>query len=170
MAKLNIVFLFLFLTTTAFSKDIDSTNRDSAYKYSMSVGMLIENYKGITFDADYSFSLGDNYYKIGYLSKGSFLGDTPNEAGQYFFRSFNISIGKRFQSEWFQASLFCGPSYVYGNSYSNESFNTIGLATQVQLLFRPANELGIGVGMQGNLNFVKNFGAIYVNFTIGNGQ
>jgi hypothetical protein len=33
-----------------------------------------------------------------------------------------------------------------------------------------ANEIGIGVGLQGNLNFVKNFGAVYVNITIGNGK
>jgi hypothetical protein len=66
--------------------------------------------------------------------------------------------------------LFCGPSYVYGNSYNNDSFNAIGLATQVQLLFRLADEIGIGVGMQGNLNFVKNFGAIYVNISLGNGK
>ncbi len=136
----------------------------------MNVGMFIENYKGITFDADYSFSLGEYFYKIGYISKGSFLNDTPEEDGQYFFRSINLSIGKRFQSEWFETSLFCGPAYVYGNSYSNKSFYTVGLATQVQLLFRPANEIGIGVGMQGNLNFVKNFGAIYLNITLGNGK
>jgi len=171
MTRMYFIFLLVLLATTAFSQEKDSTVNNSSYKYWMSVGMFIENYKGITFDADYSFSLGDNFYKVGYLSKGGFSSDgRPNEEGQYFFRSINVSMGKRFKSEWFQASLFCGPSYVYGNSYSNESFTTISLATQVQLLFMLANEIGIGVGLQGNLNFVKNFGAVYVNITIGNGK
>jgi hypothetical protein len=170
LGKLNFIFLLFLLNTPAFSQDKDSSYNGSAYKYWMTVGMFVENYKGITFDADYSFSIGDNFYKVGYLSKGSFWSDSPSEEGQHFFRSINISIGKRFLTEWFQASLFCGPSYVYGNSYNNDSFNAIGLATQVQLLFRLADEIGIGVGMQGNLNFVKNFGAIYVNISLGNGK
>lgn len=165
VGKIQSILLLFCFTSLTFCQ-----SKDTTYKYWLSLGVFAENYKGITYDADYNFSLGNNFYKIGYLSKGSFFGNRPNETGQYYFRSFNVSIGRRFQSQWFETSLFCGPSYVYGNSYSKESFNTVGLAAQVQLLFKPANEIGVGFGLQGNLNFRKNFGAIYVNITLGNGK
>ena len=56
LGKLNFIFLLFLLNTAAFSQDKDSAYKDSAYKYWMTVGMFVESYKGITFDADYFFS------------------------------------------------------------------------------------------------------------------
>ena len=135
MAKLYFIFLLFSLTAIAIGQ-----SKDTTYKYWMTIGISAENYVGITFDADYSFSLGDYFYKVGYLSKGGIeSGDMPY-GGQWFFRSYNVSIGKRYMVRWFQASLFCGPSYVHiikGNDFiSDETFHTVGLAAQVQLLLK----------------------------------
>jgi hypothetical protein len=168
MRKVYLLFLLLAATTT-FCQEKDST-----YKYWMTFGFFVD--KEMTLNADYSFSLGNNFYKVGYLKEGdSFpFGTIHADPDKYFFRSISTSIGKRFQSEWFQASAFCGPSYLFGekginiNQYKN--FNAVGLEAEIQLLFRFANEFGIGIGLHGNLNYIKNFGGININLTLGNGK
>lgn len=112
---------------------------------------------------NYSFSLSDNFYKVAYFVRDN----------KYLINSFDISIGKRFQSEWFEASVFGGPSYIFGEkpiSFGDkEKYMTFGLQTDLQLLFRIANEVGIGLGLYNNLNFVKNYSGININITLGNG-
>ncbi|MDP4117116.1 MAG: hypothetical protein Q8903_13345 [Bacteroidota bacterium] len=169
MRKIGLIFLLFVLMSTAFCQ-----NKDSAYKYWMTFGFWVD--KEITLDADYSFSLGDNFYKIGYLRKGDSFPITNSHAeiGKYLLRSVSATIGRRYRTDWFQGSVFCGPSFVYGENgisrnISNKFF-TAGLQTDIQLLFRYADELGIGVGLYGNLNFKKNYGGININLTLGNGK
>jgi hypothetical protein len=165
MRKMYLTFLLL-LTTTTFCQ-----NKDSTYKYWMTLGMWV-NQGEITFDGDYSFSLGNYFYKVGYLSKD----DETFHAGPdiYFFNSISGSIGKRFQSKWFEASVFCGPSCIIGEKGINQNiikkFTTVGLESKIQLLIKPANEVGFGISFYGNLNPMKNFGGINLNVTIGNGK
>ena len=45
-----------------------------------------------------------------------------------------------------------------------------GLRTDIQLLFKLANEVGFGIGLYGNLNFIKNYAGVSVNITLGNGK
>ena len=164
MRKVYLLFLLLVATTT-FCQD-----RDSTYKYWMTFGFWWEN-RETTLNADYNFSLGNYFYKVGYLRKE----DDTFHAGpdKFFFNSISFSIGKRFQSNWFESSVFCGPSYLFGekgiNIHQYKNFNAIGLEAEIQLLFRFANEFGIGVGLHGNLNYRKNFGGININLTLGNG-
>ena len=165
MRKMFLSFLLL-LTTTTFCQ-----NNDSTYQYWMTLGMGV-NQGGFTFDGDYSFSLGNNFYKVGYLFKDN---KTFNaESDKYFFNSISGSIGKRFQSKWFEASVFCGPSCIIGEKgiYQDiyKKFTTIGLESKIQLLIKPANEVGFGISCYGNLNPMKNFGGINLNITIGNGK
>ena len=141
---------------------------DSSYKYWMTFGFMFMN-ENISGNLGYSFSIGENFYKVGVLAK--------NEdffSPKYKFRSIDISFGKRFISEWWQTSFFAGPSYVFGdNSTSNgnkEIYESIGLQTDIQLLFRLADEIGIGVGLWGNVNFEKSLVGINVNITLGNGK
>jgi hypothetical protein len=44
------------------------------------------------------------------------------------------------------------------------------LESKIQLLIKPANEVGFGISFYGNLNPMKNFGGINLNVTIGNGK
>ena len=153
------------VTTT---KAQDSTNE---YKYWMTLGVGVYK-QTMSANLNYSFSLGDNFYKVGYLHRGGILGGSGEDG--LLNTSVDISIGKRIQSEWFQAAFFGGPSYIFGRKSighgDTENFKTVGLEADVQLLFRAANEVGIGVGLFGNINFVKSYSGISFNITIGNGK
>ena len=100
------------------------------------------------------------------------MGGLANDG--FMHRSVDISIGDRWQSEWFQSSFFVGPAFVFGEKKNvvgdRKNYNTIGVETELQLLFRLANEVGIGLGLYGNLNFQKNFSGFNINFTFGNGK
>lgn len=170
MGKICLLFVFL-LTATTFCQ-----NNDSTYKYWMTIGIWNQNQE-MTFNLDYSHSLGDYFYKVGFLFKGEWspLGSS-NIAGpdKYIFYTVRTSIGKRFQSKWFQTSVFCGPALLFGDKGINydldKKFTTVGLESKIQLLIKPANEVGFGISFYGNLNPMKNFEGINLNVTIGNGK
>jgi hypothetical protein len=107
------------------------------------------------------------------LHRGGLLTITGRDG--YVYNSIDISIGKRIQSEWFQASLFAGPAFVFGKNDialpgEYEKFNTLGFETDMHLLFRPANEVGFGIGLYSNLNFQRSYAGINISITIGNGK
>ncbi len=145
---------------------------DSTYKYWITIGGWIE--KNVSLNFNYSFSLGNNFYKVGYFTRGGFSQSPSVGKDGYLFNTIDISIGKRLKSEWFNICLFLGPSYVFGKKRISqgiyEKYSTFGLESDVQLLFRPADEIGIGVGFYGNLNFTKNYAGININLTLGNGK
>jgi hypothetical protein len=152
-------------------KLIKQSVTDAAYKYWMTVGFMPT--RDGTLNFNYSFSLGENFYKVDYIKKENIIFGGFDSDG-FRFNSCALSIGRRFQSKWFQANFFAGPAYVYGKKYininKNEKFRTAGLQMDAQLLFRLANEVGFGVGLFANLNFIKNFTGFDVNITLGNGK
>jgi hypothetical protein len=164
--------IFLPLLVVFLSNPLAAQEKDTTYKYWITVGAWIG--RNLSENLSYNFSLGDNFYKVGYFIRGGFS-ETPSvgEDG-YLFNTVDISVGKRLQSKWFQSSMFVGPSFVFGKkraSFGNtDDYETAGLEADIQLLFRPANEVGIGVGLYGNLNFVKNYIGLNVNLTLGNGK
>ncbi len=151
---------------------LQAQEKDSSYKYWMTFGLgsIGDNISG---NLSYSFSVGENFYKVGWLIQDEF-----NPIGSSFetvdFNSIDFSIGKRFESEWWQAVLFAGPSFLFGEKKvangNRERYNTIGLQTDIQLLFKLADEIGIGVGLWGNANFEKSSAGININITLGNGK
>jgi len=165
MKETIFVLLIFFSANFLYAQKVEST-----YKYWMTVGFWAHT--DITVNFDYNFSVNNNFYKIGYLINGISLWNGGLTSINH--RVINISIGKRLQTEWFQLAFFAGPSYVFGKkqiSVNNTAkFNTIGLETDLQLLFRPANEIGIGIGLYGNINFEKSFVGININITLGNGK
>ncbi len=167
MKNLSIIFILLLLTKTVFAQDQDST-----YKYWITLGLYFE--PDVSFNTSYSFSLGSNFYKVGFQSKGHGLIWGGFGKNEFKFKSFDISIGKRIQTNWFQVSLFSGPSLVivdkrllFGNK---EKFFTGGLQSDFQVIFRAADEFGIGIGLYSNLNLKKSFTGINLNLTFGNGK
>lgn len=148
---------------------------DTTYKYWITIGGMLTN-EVASINLGYSFSLGSNFYKASYLQKSGFSLSSNSVVGNdgYLYNSIDVSIGRRLQSEWFQAALFIGPSYLFGkkevteNNYEN--YNTVGLQSDLQLLCRIADEVGIGVGLYGNLNFENNYAGLNVNVTLGNGK
>ncbi len=147
---------------------LQAQENNSDYKYWMTWGLMWIN-EDISGNLSYSFSISDNFYKVGWLIQDKF-----NPFGGSFetaeLNSIGVSIGKRFQNEWWHAAIFAGPSYVFGENKVREKYDTIGLQTDIQLLFRFANEIGIGVGLWGNANFEKSRAGINVNITIDNGK
>ena len=111
--KNKTLFVVIFFLITGLLK---AQNEENIYKYWMTLGCGFQN-KYIAINFNYSFSLGDNYYKVGFFERGEFnpFGDglSPGEDG-YLIHSVDISIGKRFQSKWFEASFWGGPSYLFG--------------------------------------------------------
>ena len=162
--------LLLFSGNLLFAQEEDTT-----YKYWITIGGMLNN-DLVSGNLNYSFSLGSHFYKAGYFTRGGFSLSNNRAVGKdgYLYNTIDISIGKRLQSEWFQAAFFVGPSYLFGKKELSEdnfeNYNTVGLESDIQLLFRPANDVGVGIGLYGNLNFEKNYAGLNVNITLGNGK
>ena len=162
--------MIFFFTTAAFCQ-----NKDTTYKYWMPIGIETEP-TYFTFHTGYCFSINDNFYKAGYFIKGDlgpdgFLTAMP---GKYAFRSLSALIGKRAQAKWFAAYAFGGVAYVDGlkgiSNGATEKIHTFGLQAEAYLLFRIANEVGIGLSGIANANPTKCFVGSAITFTIGNGK
>jgi len=139
------------------------------------------NERIIVLHSAYCFSIHDNYYKVAYYSKGK---DSPFGPSwfalphEYILRSVSLSIGKCYRSNWFEASGFCGPSFVYGKKGLYETSEklidkkvySMGIEGELQFLFRPAKEVGMGFGFYADLNLIKNFAGAMVTLTLGNGK
>ena len=166
--KKNLFIISIFV----FTSFLHAQNEENSYKYWMTIGFWA--HRDVNINANYCFSLMTNYYKVGYFMRGGLSEEPTTDEDGYLIQSIDLSIGKRLQSKWFQASLFGGPAFVFGKRrisvFNDEKFNTVGLETDIQLLFRLANEVGLGVGLYGNLNFIKNYAGININITLGNGK
>lgn len=91
--------ILFFLTSVIYAQEGDST-----YKYWMTIGGMIN--RDVSMNLNYNFSLGSNFYKVGYLVNGGFSQNPSIGEDEYLYNSIDFSIGKRFQSEWFQVSAF----------------------------------------------------------------
>lgn len=163
--------IFVLLIILSFNV-VPAQKKDSSYKYWLTIGARFGENLSLNFN--YTFGKANNFYKVGYFTRGGYSRKPAPGKDGYLFNSVDISIGKRFQSEWFMVSAFSGPAYVFGeerNSPGNyDKYNTIGIDSYIQLLFRLADEIGIGIGIYGNLNFIRNYAGVNVNITIGNGK
>ena len=174
--------VFLAVLTIFVSTITTAQEKDTIYKYWITIGGGFWPEQDISFNINYSFSpnfsflSGDNFFKVGYLSKGGFsFGENLGVGSDgYLYNTIDISIGKRLLSEWFMACVFLGPSYVFGKERTPygpyKQFRTFGLESDIQLLFRPGNDIGIGVGLYSNLNLANFYTGININITLGNGK
>ena len=163
--------LMLIISFFAFILPVQAQEKDTTYKYWVTIGLI--GYEGdLALNLSYNFSLAEKFFKVGYLLKCGMMGGLAEDG--FLHKSIDISIGDRWQSEWFQSSLFAGPAFIFGEKKNStgdrENYNTIGVETELQFLFRMANEVGIGLGLYGNLNFQKSFFGFNINFTLGNGK
>lgn len=132
------------------------------------------NFEGndFSFYSNYSFGNSENFYKIGYFNRSSIFGGVSSKYGRVF-NAIDFSIGRRFQSEWFGLNVWGGPAYLFGKrnlDYKKDIyFNTVGLGLETKLLFRVADEIGIGVCLYSNLNFEKSYYGYNFTVTLGNG-
>lgn len=154
------------------NKPLVAQKDSSKYKYWMTMGFIINRDVNINFN--YTFSTGPNFYKVNYFVRSGFSQQANLTSDGYLYRALDVSIGKRFQSEWFQIAGFVGLSFIFGEKRKGNDltakYSTLGTQTDLQLLYRIANEVGIGIGLYGNLNFEKSYGGANINITIGNGK
>jgi hypothetical protein len=167
------IIILLWICNPIFPQGADSVyqRNDTTYKYWMTGGIMLQS-KDASVNVSYNFSINDFFYKVGYRAVGGAplqrFGSLERE-----FNTFDISIGRRTISDWVFAAFFIGPCFIYGDKlvdHDIKNFNTIGLQVDAQLLFRLANEIGIGLGLFGNLNFERAYAGIGLNVTIGNGK
>ncbi|NLT51274.1 MAG: hypothetical protein GXX85_10185 [Ignavibacteria bacterium] len=169
LRKAVFLLCILVLTSKAFAQESDSTN-----SYWMTLGFFINpvDNSELTGNFDLNYKIKDFFYKVGFFAQGGVLKQF-GESG-YSFRKIDISIGKRILSEWFHSSLFIGPTFIYGEKEQTmtnyTTFNTVGLEANLQLLLRIANEVGIGFGIYGNINYEHSFAGASLYITIGNGK
>ncbi len=125
MKKVILIFILLFS-----EKSLLAQNEDSTYKYWITIGGMATS-ELASLNLGYTFSLADNFYKVSYFTRGGFSQNPSVGDDDYLYNTIDISIGKRFQSEWFQASIFAGPSYLFGKKKLSEdnfeNYNTVGL-------------------------------------------
>lgn len=124
MKKTFVILFIVNVTNLIFAQKEDTT-----YKYWITLGGWVD--RNASLNLNYNFSLSNNFYKVGYFIRGGFSQSPSVGEDGYLFNTIDVSVGKRFQSEWFQASIFAGPSYTYGEKRisqgNNEYYNTVVL-------------------------------------------
>ena len=168
----RILFYLLFLLLSTFSL---CQNKDTTDKRFFAFGALLGNDLFI-FHADYSITIKDNFYKLGYICDGRLLPSKSDDRSKNndFFQSLSVTIGDRFRSNSFDALVFGGPAFGWGHKGSDNDpeliFGTVGLEAKALLMFRASDNAEFGVGCFGNVNPEKCFFGITLSFVLTNGN
>ena len=113
-----------------------------------SVKIIKNTVGGINFGINYYRSVGNNFYQIGFDETFSVFG------GNRIIGNINTGIGKRIFNKYFLGAGFIGPNFVFGKIRDdNKHFFTIGIASNIQIIFKPIKDFGIGTELFANLNF-----------------
>ena len=84
-----------------------------------------------------------------------FYGNNPDDV-----TSLSINYGTSIVSEFYRKAVTAGPAYVFGKDYNKshqetESFATLWLIMNLQLILTSIKEIGIGIDVFTNINFEK---------------
>ncbi|HEV7230025.1 MAG TPA: hypothetical protein VGO45_01780 [Bacteroidia bacterium] len=104
-------------------------------------------------DVDLHFHIRDSYFQLGtFLSGDRFLS----------FNNYNAHFcyGKRWETETRNIFVSAGPSYSWGFPYSNGVYNSyiytaFGGYAEAQYIFKPAYDLGLGLSVFGDFNYLQ---------------
>jgi hypothetical protein len=140
------LFIFLFLLTffskSSFSQIEDSTTMSLGW---VDIGVGLSNIyskpaqQGINLGLSYNHYLDKFCYQIGF--------DGNSNIGSPTLDNINLDIGKRIFNRYYLISCFIGPAYMYGNTSANSenfTFHTIGINSNIQLIFKPFFWFGLG--------------------------
>lgn len=148
------IFIFLFSMTLfseySFGQIEDSTLMSFGWvECGMGLSNIYSNGKkpGISVGASYSHYLPKFCYQIGFDGGGSILSG-PTLSNIHF------DFGKRLFNRYYLVGGFIGPAYMFGST-SEESnnfiFHTIGINTNIQLIFKPFFWFGLGTELFANI-------------------
>ncbi len=143
-----------------------------AYKYWLTFGFGW-NGSSLAGNLAYTFSWDSYFGKVGYHAYGYELFSRFYH-GEHEFRSLCLSVGKRLKSRWVHFTGFQGVSIAKVNEFVKhgeyKTFYTPGLQTELQVILKPADEIGIGIGVLANVNFAHSYAAVTANLLLGNGK
>ena len=167
--KVSVLFFLYFILFIMILTPFSSIAQDSVktFKWWYNSGRGVGT-KGFHVGANYNFSIRKQYYQVGYnLGEYNLFGNT--------LHLLNFGIGKRIIKRYFLLAGFIGPAYVWAteNYFNNRSifmYSTIGLVSNLQLIFKPIKFLGVGIELYGNANFKQSTGGIRISFHISNNK
>lgn len=172
---------FFILMMVMFIQTLSAQEYNPKYKYWFNIGLGINNSSVANIGGNYNFSFfKDYYFQVGYQFISRDLG-LPYS--YLFYKEFplyavNIGIGYITKNRSILFGNFIGPSYVWGERLGEnkdvfghrqiEKFYTAGIAINSQLFFKPLPELGLGLELYGNINFVRTMAEIKVSIHFNN--
>ena len=118
--------------------------------------------------------VGKTTLSAGVGSRGGLLTKVANDG--YGFQVVNLSVGRRWHTAWTHASVLIGPSLLTGDqrhdagTFTYTRVQTVGLDLQSLFLFHIDNEVGLGIGIYGNLNPVHSFVGVRLHAMLGDGE
>jgi hypothetical protein len=185
MRMLLITSLVIFYSCVLFGQiNQDHVPADtSQYQYWFNIGPGIDSYSSdFNLGLNYNFSLCGNYYQLGYqsisrISKEFYPG---LEFKEFPFYACNIGIGKVSVEKYLFFANFIGPAFVWGEKVGDnvdatgirriKEFYSVGVALNSQIIFRPINELGVGLELYGNINPIRTLAEVRLSIHFNNGR
>lgn len=141
-------------------------------KYWFNVGLGINNSSVANIGGNYNFSFKEYYFQVGYqfISRGLGLPYSYLFYKEFPLYALNVGVGNISKNRFVFFGNFIGPSYVWGEKLGEdidiyghrqiEKFNTVGIAINSQLFFKPLSEIGLGLELYGNINFIRTMGEV----------
>ncbi len=157
-------------------------NDSTTFKYWLTGGIRIDDDLEGSVVANYCFSFDETYFKVGFTEKGGaslFSSGFVLNSDGFLFKTVDVSVGKRVLSRFYMGYAFIGPSYVFGKkklsdntpgAIVTENISTVGVNVESGICLKPLDEIGLGIGLYGNINPVRSFTGMNFIITIGNGK
>lgn len=170
MKLVYLICVLSFLTDQSFAQADSIKN-----KYWISGGMWMDDEFNGSININYCFSYENYFFKTGYIVNGAsstISGNIILNKEGYIFRNISFSIGNRLKEEYYQSNIFIGPSISFGKQRTlnrDKYFTALGVLTEAQLFYLLADEVGFGVTLYGDINYIKSFNGITFSLLIGNG-
>jgi hypothetical protein len=146
-----IYFIFIFGLTKLSAQTVgpSSPEMDAGW---FSIGFGVASPYDISFSSSANFGR-NNIFQIAMHASDNFKlsgGFPVNGSG-----AVSLSYGLSNVNDLGRIAFFLGPAYAWGEYYNSDvdtNYKTIGVVTNLQLVFTPVKEMGIGLEMYANLN------------------
>lgn len=115
---------------------------------------LTQGMNDFNFGINYNRLIGKFCYQIGF--NGNIFDQTP------YLNCINLNVGYRLFDRFYLLCGSIGPGLMWGhklpgtNETEGDSFSTIGLSSNIQLIVKPLKDFGIGIELFSNINNINN--------------
>jgi hypothetical protein len=106
---------------------------------------------------DYHMMINDRYYQAGVMRGKEYDGLFPQVYSR-LFNEMHLGVGIKEEAHRLLYAFFLGPSYSAGEYFDPESgeivtFGSIGLHTNIEVIYKPVYDVGIGTNVFVDANF-----------------